>query len=149
MRTRQARVPPTGTIALVLAASLLMGCTFEQVLIGQLYTIETSQAGACPRLGWRFLVNAQRSISGSLLSDGQQRIATLSGVLNPDDSFQMTATDVAGTGTANITGRFTSQVSTIVIHGDAAGSSCDGQTFELRLGRYFSRQGGGGGGGGR
>ena len=148
MRTRQARVPTTGTIALVLAASLLMGCTFEQVLIGQLYTIQTPQAGGCPRLGWRFVVNAQRAISGSL-SDGQQRIASLSGVLNPDDSFQMTATDVAGTRTANITGRFTSQVSTIAIHGDAAGSGCDGQTFKLRLGRYFLQQGGGGGGGGR
>lgn len=149
MRTKQARVRTTGTIALVLAASLLMGCTFEQVLIGQLYTIETPQAGVCPRLGWRFVVDAQRAISGSLLSDGQQRIASLSGMLNPDDSFQMTATDVAGTRTANITGRFTSQISTIVIRGDAAGSGCDKQTFTLRLGRYFSRQGGGGGGGER
>ena len=149
MRTRQARVPATGTIALALAASLLTGCTFEQVLIGQLYTIQTPQAGACPRLGWRFVVDAQRAISGSLLSDGQQRIASLSGVLNPDDSFQMTATDVAGARTANITGRFTSLVTTIAIHGDAAGSGCDGQTFKLRLGQYFARQGGGGGGGGR
>jgi hypothetical protein len=47
-----------------------------------------------------------------------------------------------------VAGRFTSQVSTLSIHGDAAGSGCDGQTFDLRLSGYFARQGGGGGGGG-
>ncbi len=92
--------------------------------------------------------DAQRSISGFLSNDGQQQIADLSGLLNTDDSFQITATDVAGDRTANVTGQFTSGVSTISIHGPAAGRACDGQTFKLRLGGYFSRQGGGGGGGG-
>jgi hypothetical protein len=94
-------------------------------------------------------VNPQRSISGYLTDSGQlQPVANLSGVLSADDSFRITATSVAGNRTANVTGQFTSQVSTISIHGDAAGSGCDGQTFNLRLGSYFSRQGGGGGGGG-
>jgi hypothetical protein len=148
MMTRQANGRATGTIALALAACLLPGCTIEQILIGQLYAVDTPRAGDCPRLEWRFVVNAQRSIGGFLSRDGQQRIANLSGMLNADDSFQITATDVAGNRTANVTGGFTSQLSTISIQGDAAGSACNGKTFDLRLGGYFSRQGGGGGGGG-
>jgi hypothetical protein len=138
-----------GMIALALAASVLTGCAFEQLLIGQWYTIYTPPAGACPMLAWRFVVNPQRSIAGFITQGEQQRIASLSGLLNPDDSFQMTATEDAGGRTASVTGRFTSQISTISINGDAAGSGCNGQTFELRLGWYLARQGGGGGGGGR
>lgn len=137
-----------GTILLGLAACLLSGCALEQIFPGQWYTIYTPQAGSCPRLGWRFVVDPQRSIGGFLTGEGQQRIADLSGRLNTDDSFQMTATDAAGHRTANVTGQFTSQTSTISIHGDAAGRGCDGQTFKVRLGGYFVRQGGGGGGGG-
>lgn len=145
MRIKQASVLLTSMIAL--AASPLAGCTFEQILIGQWYTIDTPPAGACPALEWRFVVNAQRSIGGSLFRGGQQPIAKLSGVLNPDDSFRITVTELAGGRTADVTGQFTSQVSTISIHGTAAGSECDGQTFKLRLGGYFRTQGGGGGGG--
>ena len=135
------------SIALALATCLLSGCTLEQILIGQEYTIETPQAGACPRLAWQFVVNAQRSIVGAL-SDDRQLLANLSGQLNADDSYQMTATNVPGSRIANVTGQFTAQVSTLSIHGDAAGPGCDGQTFHLYLGSYFSHQGGGGGGGG-
>jgi hypothetical protein len=120
----------------------------EQILIGQWYSVYTPSVGACPRLEWRFVVNPQRSIDGFLSGDGQQRIARLSGLLDTDDSFQITATDLAGNRTAKVTGQFTSQVSTISIHGPAAGTACDGKTFELRLGSYFAHQGGGGGGGG-
>jgi hypothetical protein len=144
MRTRQA----AGLIALALAASVAPGCTVEQVLIGQWYSIYTPQSAACPRLEWRFVVDPQRTISGFLAPDGQPRIASLSGLLNPDDSFRITVTDLAGTRAATVTGRFTSLVSTISIHGDAAGAACDNQTFNLRLGGYFAFQGGGGGGGG-
>jgi hypothetical protein len=146
MRTRRANVRMTGMIAV--AACLLTGCNAEQILIGQIYNFDTPPAGACPHLEWRFVVNAQRSIIGSLSIGEQQRIADLSGTLGADDSLQIAAAGVAGSGTAHVTGQFTSQVSTISIHGDAAGSGCDGQTFKLRLAGYFARQGGGGGGGG-
>jgi len=94
--------------ALALVASPLAGCTFEQILIGQWYTIDTPAAGECPQLEWRFVVNPQRAIGGSLSRDRQQVIAKLSGVLNADDSFQITATEVAGNRTADVTGQFTS-----------------------------------------
>ena len=120
----------------------------EQLLIGQWYSVYTPPVGGCPRLEWRFVVDPHRTINGFLAGDGQQRIANLSGLLNDDDSFQITATDLAGGRTARVTGRFTSQVSTMSIRGLAAGAACDGQAFKLRLGSYFARQGGGGGGGG-
>ncbi|MFL5287584.1 MAG: hypothetical protein ACJ8AW_43065 [Rhodopila sp.] len=145
MRTGRVEVLVAGVIAL---ACLLPGCTLEQILIGQWYTIDTPAAGACPPLEWQFVVDPQRTVSGSLLLGTNRPIASLSGQLNPDDSFQMTATELAGHRTARVTGQFTSQVSTIAIHGDAAGSACDGQIFRLRLSSYFARQGGGGGGGG-
>lgn len=147
MRTRQARVRGSSLLGFGLATCLLTGCSFEQILIGQIYTITTPQTGGCPRLAWRFVVSPGRLITGSLTGDGQQPIATLSGVLHADDRFHITATDVAARRTAEVTGQFTSLVSTISIQGDAAGPGCDGQTFKLRLGGYFSRQGGGGGGG--
>lgn len=139
--------PTRKAVLLTLVAFLLTGCTLEQILIGQWYTIQTPPAGACPALYWHFFVNAQRIIAGGL-SDNQHPIAALSGPLNPDDSFRITATTPEGKRTATITGRFTSDISTISIHGDAAGTGCDGQTFQLRLSGYFARQGGGGGGGG-
>jgi hypothetical protein len=148
MMSRQQRsMFTTSVVTLVLAVFLLAGCAPQQIMIGQLYRIYTPQAGACPVLEWQFAADPQRMIGGSLSDERQQLVASLSGMLNVDDSFQITATDVAGNQTASVTGRFTSQVSTISIHGDGAGSACDGQTFALRLGRYFSRQGGGGGGG--
>lgn len=145
---RTGRAVELTAAALVSAALGLSGCTLEQILIGQRYLIYTPPAGACPSLGWQFVVDPQRSIDGILSGDRQQPIAKLAGVLNADDSFRMTATSLAGGQTAEVTGRFTSLVSTISINGDAAGSGCDGQTFSLRLGGYFSRAGGGGGGGG-
>ena len=147
MRTIRPSALTKGVISLAVIASLLPGCMIEQILIGQWYSVDTPATGNCPGLEWRFVVNPQRSIDGYLSGNGQQRIATLSGLLNTDDSFQITAT-AAGGRTANVTGQFTSQVSTMSIHGSAAGSGCDGQTFKLRLGSYFARQGGGGGGGG-
>jgi hypothetical protein len=126
----------------------LASCQVEQLLIGEWYRISTPSAGACPRLEWDFVVNPQRMIGGSLLVGWSQRIASLSGVLNADDSFHITVTDVAGDRTADVTGRFTNGVSTISIHGDGAGKGCDGQTFKLQLGGYFSAVGGSFGDGG-
>jgi hypothetical protein len=148
MKTPHPQTPKAGILVLSLAALLLTRCTVEQIMIGQFYTIRTPQAGGCPNLNWRFFVNPQHSLFGTLLDDRQQPIAGLSGVLDPDDSFRITATATSGDRTATITGRFTSEVSTLSIQGDAAGAACNGQTFQLRLSGYFARQGGGGGGGG-
>jgi hypothetical protein len=146
MRTRRTRTLRWSIV--VLAVCLLPGCAFEQILVGQWYSIVTPAAGACPTLNWQFAVNPQRAISGFLSGPGQQRVGSLSGELHRDDSFQMMVADAGGKPTATVTGRFTSQISTISIRGEGAGNGCDGQTFSLRLSGYFARQGGGGGGGG-
>jgi hypothetical protein len=149
MRTaKPASALGTRLIVLASVAWLLAGCMIEQIMIGQRYTIRTPQAGPCPPLELVFVVEPGRKVSGSLSQVGRAGAVSLSGLLNPDDSFALTTTTAAGNRTSDVTGRFTSQVSTMSIHGDAAGSACDGQTFHLRLGGYFSRQGGGGGGGG-
>jgi hypothetical protein len=146
MGIKQTRTLSRGIVALTVC--VLSGCSFEQILIGQWYSVVTPSAGACQALNWQFVVNPQRMMSGFLSGNGQQRMGSLSGQLNQDDGFQMTVTDAGGKPTATVTGRFTSQVSTISIHGPGAGTGCDGQTFSLRLSGYFARQGGGGGGGG-
>ena len=97
---------------------------------------------------WQFTVDPQRSFSGYVSHYGDNPFADLVGTLNADDSFRLTVTNRTTARIATVTGQFTSQVSTISIHGDGAGPGCDGQTFNLRLGRYLTRQGGGGGGGG-
>jgi hypothetical protein len=148
MKTGKVSMRNRGVRALVLGAWLLPSCTLEQIMIGQWYTFYTPPAGGCPGLEWQFVVNPQRLIGGHLSRDNYQPVADLSGRLNADDSFQITVKDVAGDRTANVTGKFTSQVSTLSIHGNGAGQACDGQVFNLRLGSYFSRAGAAGGGGG-
>ena len=132
----------------ILAMLVLSGCTLDPVLTGQVYTIETPAEGTCPRLDWHFVADAGRKVEGVLFTDTRQRIADLSGTLAGDGRFQMTAKAGSGGGEADISGRFTSVVSTISVRGKAAGQGCEGKTFKLYLGRYFARQGGGGGGGG-
>ena len=135
-------------LPMTLLAWLLTGCAVEQIATGQWYTISTPEAGACPVLQWHFVVDPERSLAGYIVRDGQERVANLSGRINPDDSFRMTATAVSGQQTAAISGRFTSDASTIAIQGNGAGPACNGQTFTLHIARFLARQGGGGGGGG-
>src|SRR4051812_12088192 len=71
--------------ALAVATFPLTGCVLEQILIGQVYTIQAPPAGACPRLQWQFAGGPDRSIQGSLSSDGQQQDANPSGLLAADD----------------------------------------------------------------
>ncbi len=134
--------------ALAVIVTLPAACSPPQIMIGQLYSIPTPPAGDCPALLWQFVVNPQRVITGSLSRVGEAPFASLSGMLADDESFRMTATTHPDKPSAIVTGVFSAQITTISIHGDAAGPGCDGQSFTLRLGGYFARQGGGGGGGG-
>jgi hypothetical protein len=124
---------------LMLAACALTGCTLRQITVGQIYVIDTPAQGACPRLAWTFAQDPQHTITGHIEPyNHDERIANLSGHLNPDETFRMTATHVGDQRTAEVTGQFTSGISTIAIHGDGITQACDGQTFKLRLGGYFN-----------
>ncbi len=125
---------------------LIGGCQIEQVQLGQVFIIYTEAAGACPMLQWQFVVDAQRAISGMLLTNGKP-LAKITGILNPDDTFRMDLAAPGRGGTATVDGAITSQGATFAIAGDAAGAGCNGQTFNLHGSQLFqgSRSGGGGG----
>jgi hypothetical protein len=133
------------SVALAAAAAALAttaACSLEQVLLGQWYSLHTFAQGTCPALDWHFVVDAHRSIGGYLDRDQFTQIATLSGTLNADDSFEMIARNASGR-TERITGAFTPQI--IMISLDGAWI-CEKQTFRIRPVRNVGGGGGGGGG---
>jgi hypothetical protein len=91
-----------GMIALATTAALSPAYAWEQLQIGQVYIVRTPSAGLCPRLEWHFVVDAHRSMIGSLECDWLTRVATLAGRLNPDDSFQLSAAAAARTSAENL-----------------------------------------------
>jgi hypothetical protein len=141
LNSRRATAVVTGMIALAATASLSPARALEQVQIGQIYIMHTAPADTCNALDWHFVVDAHRSMIGFLTCDWNTRLATLSGTLNADDTFQITVTEQEGSRKANITGKFNSRFVTLSI--DAPGSPCDKHTFRINAVR-----GGGGGGDG-
>jgi hypothetical protein len=139
MMTFTRLVPLAAGVAVL---TVTAACSLEQVLLGQWYSIHTVAQGTCPALDWHFVVDAHRSIGGYLDRDQFRQIATLTGTLNPDDSFEMTAHETAGGRTERVTGAFAPQVVTISLDGTWI---CEKQTFRMRPIRGV---GGGGGGGG-
>jgi hypothetical protein len=142
INSRGATAVVTGMIALAATASLSPARALEQVQIGQIYIMHTAPADTCTALDWHFVVDAHRSVIGFLTCDWDKHLATLSGTLNADDTFQMTVSELGGSRKANATGKFSSRFVTLSI--DAPGSPCDKQTFKINA----VHAGGTGGGGG-
>ncbi len=126
------------------AAGLVGACQLEQVMLGQWYTVRSAPQGTCPALDWHFVVDAQRSIGGYLDRDQFTKIGTLSGTLNPDDSFQMSVTQTDTGRKESVTGQFTAQYMTLALDGTWI---CGKQAFRIWLPRGLGGGGGGGGGG--
>jgi hypothetical protein len=118
-----------GWAACLAAMGATASCSVEQVQIGEWNLIYTVAQGSCPALDWHFLVDARRDISGYVTRGGSPQIASLSGVLNADDSFQMWATEAGGGPKESVTGRFTSQLVTLSLDGTWM---CGKQTFRIR-----------------
>lgn len=127
--------------ACTIALGAIGSCSLEQVQIGEQNLIHTVAQGDCPALNWYFLVDARRDINGYVVRDQFRQIATLSGVLNPDDSYQMWATEIGGTRKESVTGRFTAAVVTLSLDGTWI---CGKQTFRIRPVSRLGLQGGGG-----
>ncbi len=127
--------------ACMLGLGAIASCSLEQVPIGTWNLIHTVPQGSCPAFDWHFLVDAGRNISGYVAVDQFRQIATLSGVLNPDDSFQIWATEVGGSRREGVTGRFTSQIVTLSLDGTWM---CGKQTFRIRPVQHLGLEGGGG-----
>jgi hypothetical protein len=141
INSRRATAVVTGMIALAATASLSPARALEQVQIGQIYVMHTASADACGALDWHFVVDFHRSVIGFLTCDWDKHLATLSGTLDADDTFQITVSELGGTQKANATGKFNSRFVTLSV--DAPGSPCDKHTFKINVVR-----GAGGGGDG-
>jgi hypothetical protein len=142
INSRRATAVVTGMIALAATASLSPARALEQVQIGQIYIMHTAPADTCSALDWHFVVDAHRSVIGFLTCDWDKHLATLSGTLGEDDTFQITVSELGGTGKADATGKFTSRFVTLSV--DAPGSPCDKHTFQIAVVRGGSSGGDGG-----
>lgn len=130
-----------GLTTCIAAIAATASYSLEQVPIGEQNLIHTVAQGDCPALDWYFPVDARRNIDGYVARDQFRQIATLSGVLNPDDSYQMWATEKGGNRRESVTGRFTAEVVTLSLDGTWI---CGKQTFRIRPVRHLGLQGGGG-----
>jgi hypothetical protein len=117
-------------IALASAASFKPAHAVEQVMLGEGYMFHSPPTGTCPGLDWHVVVDGDRSVEGMVGWDRMKHTASLTGVLNADDSFHMSAKENGGSITAKIDGKVT--VSTLTITIDGTGTGCDKKTITMK-----------------
>lgn len=120
--TTSLRRPIALTTLLALAA-----CAVEQFPIGEWMNLITPHTGACPELTWHLVVQADRSMGGDVFWDQRRHSAHVTGVLHPDDTFQLSSANVGGTLDATVSGQAKRDAATMTIHG--IGGPCDGLTL--------------------
>ena len=139
--TRAQRSGAAGLTAVAMAALWMSACSLENAQFGLIYNLYTNPQPDCPRLNWRFVVDPKRIMTGSISIDSLQPIANLSGMLNADDTFRMTATAVDNGWRADVSGRFQTRLITVSVSGP--GAVCDGHTFKWFILRNNFGAGGG------
>ena len=133
-------VPALGTLALLAACApgetpppSPATATMQQLITpgeGSVYTFSSARSGTCPNLEWHVVVRGGNALGGVISWDNERRVARVSGKLNPDRTFQMTATEVNGRGKASITGqvladgRFSAKIT---------GAGCESRLIEVPL----------------
>jgi hypothetical protein len=128
-RTTRAIVITTGMIAFTAAASFAPAKA-QRTVQAQWYNVSTPKSGTCPGIDWHVVVDADRTIAGNLSWDRMRHTATLNpGTLKPDNTFELTASEVGGSKHATITGKVLTQGSEFTITG--TGTGCDNQTFHV------------------
>jgi hypothetical protein len=127
-RTTRAIVITTGMIPFIAAASFAPAKA-QRTVQPQWYNLSTPKSGTCPGIDWHVVVDADRSIAGNLSWDRMRHTATLAGTLKPDNTFELTASEVGGSRHATITGKVLNQGSVFTITG--TGTGCDNQTFRV------------------
>ena len=127
-RTTRAIVITTGMIAFTAAASFAPAKA-QRTVQAQWYNLSTPKSGTCPGIDWHVVVDADRTIAGNLSWDRMKHTATLSGSLKPDDTFELTASEVGGSKHATITGKVLRSGSEFTITG--SGTGCDNQKFTV------------------
>lgn len=107
---------------------------------GSVYSFSTRKSGTCPNLEWHVVVRDGSSLGGVISWDNERRVARVSGRLNPDRSFQMTATEVNGRGKATITGQVLADGR---MSARISGAGCESRLIEVPLRPAFSSFGSG------
>jgi hypothetical protein len=129
--------------SLAIATSITPAPAVEQVELGQLYFFHSPPVGTCPGLDWHTVVDKDREITGWISWEGNKHLATVTGKLNPDDTFQVTAKEVVGGNhMATVTGKVASGTLTFTING--SGTGCDGKTWKIQRSTQGSASGGAG-----
>jgi hypothetical protein len=128
-RTTRAIVITTGMTAFIAAASFVPVKAQREVQ-PQWYNLSTPKSGTCPGIDRHIVVDADRTIAGNLSWDHMRHTATLTpGTLKPDDTFELTASEVGGSKHATITGKVLNRGSEFTITG--SGTGCDNQKFTV------------------
>jgi hypothetical protein len=112
-----------------IAATQFAPVKAQRTVQPQWYNLSTPKSGTCPGIDWHVVVDADRTIAGNLSWDRMRHTANLTGTLKPDDTFELTASEVGGSKHATITGKVLTQGSVFTITG--TGTGCDNQTFNV------------------
>ena len=112
---------------LVVATTFSAGAAHAQGAAGT-WVFHSGASGACPGLDWH--VNSDgRALSGFIAWNEGKSVARVSGALAGSE-FKMTATEIGGARTANVTGRVEAgNMLTATITG--TGGPCDGKTIKV------------------
>jgi hypothetical protein len=127
-RITRAIVITTSMTAFIAAASFAP-VKAQRTVQAQWYNLSTPKSGTCPGIDWHVVVDADRTIAGNLSWDRMRHTATVTGTLKPDDTFELTASEVGGSRHATITGKVLSQGSEFTVAG--TGTGCDNQKFRV------------------
>jgi hypothetical protein len=119
----------TTSMTAFIAAGSLAPVKAQRTVQAQWYNLSTPKSGTCPGIDWHVVVDADRTIAGNLSWDRMRHTATVTGTLKPDDTFELTASEVGGSRHATITGKVLSQGSEFTVSG--TGTGCDNQKFRV------------------
>lgn len=87
-------------MVLAAAAALVAGATSHQALAqavqGNVYVFHSQPTGGCPTLDWHVVVGPNHSLSGMIAWDDMKAMARVTGTVDSDNKFTMTAQEVGG-----------------------------------------------------
>ena len=121
------------TAAIALAAAAALNPALAQQDKGTLYAYHTGAAeGGCPPLDWHIIKAPDNKLSGFVVSERTEHMATLKGEANKNGTFQLDLDPqmVPGaTGKVTVNGSARGDYINLTI--DGAGTKCDGITLSI------------------
>jgi hypothetical protein len=112
----------------VIATAFSVGPVHAQGPAGT-WVFHSGASGACPGLDWH-VTSDGRALSGFIAWDHGKSLARVTGTLTGTDA-KMTAVEVGGGRTANITGRIEGGGNTLAATIAGMGGPCDGKTVRI------------------